>query len=64
MAGGETLRERRDVLCVVGKRDGEGWKACLMGRDLDPVMLTPARARELAAELIATADICEGYWGV
>lgn len=52
-----------EPIVVVGKRDGEGWKVSLLGTGL-PVMLAPDRAREMAADLLAMADICEGYWGV
>lgn len=53
----------RDVACVVGKRDGEGWKVCLMVNGA-PVMLAPEVARELGRDMLDTADICQGKWGV
>jgi hypothetical protein len=46
-------------IAVVGKRDGQGWKVCLLG---GAAMLAPAEARRLAQELIEMADICEGRW--
>ncbi len=49
-----------DTLVVVAKRDGAAWGLALIlnGRTLGD--LTPAEARELSAELLATADLCEG----
>lgn len=52
-----------DLPVIAGHRDQVGWKVALMGAGM-LALLTPGQARDLAEELTAYADICEGKWGV
>lgn len=60
----EATRGVRAVPLVCGRRDADGWKVTLLPGGGAQLALTPDEARELALELNAMADVCEGKWGL
>jgi hypothetical protein len=49
---------------VVGHRGPQGWRVAVLLCGEMAAELTPEQAEWLAADLVATARICRGEWGV
>lgn len=60
----EATRGMDPVPLVCGRHDPDGWKVTLLLGGGAQLALTPDQARELALELGAMADVCEGKWGL
>ena len=52
-----------DLAVAVARHDPEGWKVVIMCVGQPALALWPSEARQIAADLSAYADICDGKWG-
>ena len=52
-----------ELAVAVARHDPEGWKVVIMCVGQPALALWPSEARQIAADLSAYADICDGKWG-